>query len=55
VDGCRSPDDDIEQDIPTGPCTDGYDNDLDGLTDADDPGCKVSDGLNETGKKKLPG
>ncbi|MCH8995294.1 MAG: hypothetical protein IH959_10075, partial [Chloroflexi bacterium] len=25
-------------------CSDGFDNDLDGLTDADDPGCTDSDG-----------
>ena len=55
VDGCQSPEDDAEQDIPVTTCTDGYDNDRDGRTDfPDDPGCRSGSDDSETGNKKPP-
>ena len=55
VDGCKSPDDDLEADIPVTACTDGYDNDLDGRTDyPSDRGCSSEADSSEKGKKSPP-
>ena len=55
--GCSSPDDDFESDLPFRfTCADGYDNDFDGRIDyPDDPGCRFLDDSSETGGKYPPG
>ena len=54
-DGCLSPEDDLEADLPVTACTDGYDNDLDGRTDyPSDPGCSSEIDFSEKGKKRKP-
>ena len=55
VDGCQSPEDDTEQDLPVTECSDGYDNDLDGRTDYPrDSGCSFEFDESESGKKRKP-
>ena len=55
VDGCQSPDDDLEADIPVTACSDGYDNDLDGRTDyPSDRGCRSEIDSSEKGNNKSP-
>ena len=56
VDGCLSPEDDLEADLPVTECSDRYDNDLDGRIDfPSDPGCKSHVDLSEQRNKSPSG